>query len=111
MKVLLRLVCVAILFFCYGCSSDEPAEYTVTVEVTASADDDIWIHGVGELDGLGVYFQNYLKRTFTAQYGNNDLEVRCENPKVLITVKIWVNKKLVKDIIGNSYIHTGNYIP
>ncbi len=111
MKVLLKLICISILFFCNACSSDEPVGYTVTVEVTSSTDDDIWIQGIGELDGRGVYFQKYIKRTFTTQYGKLNLEVRCDNPKVLITVKIWVNKKLVKDIIGNSYINTGNYIP
>ena len=111
MKVIFKLICLSLLFVCCSCSSDEPSEYTVTVEVSASSDNDaVWIHGIGEHNGQGVYFQRYIKKTFVTQYASAQIIIRCDDPKILLTVKIWVNNKLVKDIVGNSYIDTGNYI-
>ena len=112
MKMIFKLICLSLLMVCVSCSSDEPGEYTVTVEVSASSTDAVvWIHGIGEYNGQGKYFQEYIKRTFVTQFGYAQVLIRCEDPKILLTVKIWVDNKLVKDIIGNSYIDTGNYLP
>ena len=109
--MIFKLICLSLLIVCCSCSSDEPSEYTVTVEVSASSDDvAVWIHGIGEHNGQGVYFQRSIKRTFVTRFASAQIIIRCEDPKVLLTVKIWVNNKLATDIVGNSYIDTGNYI-
>lgn len=107
----IRVICIFLLLVCTSCSSDEPSEYKVTVEVTASSDANVLIQGIGELDGKGVYFQHHIKRTFSVQRGYDQIIIRCDNPKALLAIKIWVNKKLVKDIIGNSYMDITNYLP
>ena len=112
MKMIFKLICLSFLMVCVSCSSDEPGEYRVTVEVSASSTDTVvWIHGIREYNGQGMYFQEYIKRTFVTQFGYAQVLIRCEDLKILLTVKIWVDNKLVKDIIGNSYIDTGNYLP
>ncbi len=109
--LMLAVSLLSLQSLCSSCSSDEPSEYKVTVEVTASPTTPVWIQGIGELDGQGVYFQDYIKRTFVCKYGTDQIIVRCDDSKVLLTVKIWVNKKLVKDVVGNSYINITHYIP
>lgn len=91
---------------CYSCSSDEPEYHKVTVEATVSNGATAWIKGVGEDDSRGVCFQNQIK----GSYETKDLyqvQMTCDDPKALLTVKIWIDKKLTDNIIGNSYINTG----
>lgn len=109
MKHLLKIVGLILMAITISCSDeDAPKIYKVTVEVTISTDDDAYISGIG-VPG-GVYFQRYLKRSFTVEGRNRDVTIECDNPKALISLKVWVDKKLVKDEIGNSYMNV-YYLP
>lgn len=110
MKLFIKLICISLLFIFYSCSSEEPNEYQVTIEVKVSSDATVWIHGIGENNGQGVNFQRYMKRTFAAKSGYDQIIIRCDDSEALLSVKIWVNQKLVKDTIGNSYIDIRNYL-
>lgn len=106
--LVIKIFLLGLLSFIVSCSSEEPDEYKVLVEVSASTDDDIWIEGIGQVEG--VYFQKYFKRTFYVEGRNHTIRIRCKNSKALITIRVWVNNKLVKDMIGNSTIIC-DYLP
>ena len=108
MKKALRIALFFLLIFAASCSSDNPDEYKVTVEVSVSTDDDVWIEGIGE--SHGIYFQNYLKHTFHVQYRNHTIRLSCKNPNALMNLRVWVNGRLEKEKIGNSLIIC-NYLP
>lgn len=109
MKHVLKIVGLILLAITISCSDeDAPKIYKVTVEATISTDDDAYISGIGVQDG--VYFQKYLKRSFTVDSKNRNITIECDNPKALISLKVWVDKKLVTDRIGNSYI-SATYLP
>lgn len=102
MKQALKIACLLFLIFTASCSSDDPDEYKVTVEVSVSTDDDVWIQGIGE--SHGIYFQKYFKHTFYVQDRNHTIQLRCENPEALIKLRLWVNGRLEKEKMGNSLI-------
>lgn len=93
--------------FAYSCSDDdnnvENQEHLIQIEVTCSnpnAHFRIWNNQED-----GTYFQNKYESKYITKDYRVGLSVECkEDPKALLTVKIYQNKKLVQDRHGNEYV-------
>lgn len=109
MKFIAKICCLILLIIFGGCSKEEPV---YTVKVVAQVSDGAYarISGIKESSQNGVKFTDKLEKAFTTDYIYGAITMYCDDRKALLSLKVWVNGKLVVDEIGNSRINSGSYI-
>ena len=94
-----------------ACSSaDEPEVYEVRV-VAESHDlqSAAMLNGTG-IDSDGIEFLDFTQTLFTTTDKNIEIDLRCEDPQTILTLKIWVNDELKCQTHGYSKIKSHVYL-
>ena len=95
------------LLFLQSCEDDTPIEeqvneieYRITCDTPGSQ---LWVDATG-IQGNGIYVKDSYSKALTTKEFFAIVEAKCENPKTLIRVELYVNNKLRKIADGNSHV-------
>lgn len=95
------------LFMCQACSKDTPNSNTVRVQVETNSDEPVRIYGTKDGGETGVVIKNNYDKTFELEGEGFGIDARCKDGNTLITIKVWVNGKLKKNVSGNKFVTSG----
>lgn len=95
------------LFMCQACSKDTPNLNTVRVQVETNSDEPVRIYGTKDGGETGVVIKNSYDKTFESEGDGFSIDARCKDGNTLITIKVWVNGKLKKNVSGNKFVTSG----
>lgn len=112
MKALIfKLGMLLLLFTVSSCSSDEPKTYNVRVLAEVDSDVPGLISGIpAQGHDYGVYFTRKLETSYVSEPFYHTIGVSCKDPHALITLKIWVDGKLVVNELGNYKVGSGQFL-
>lgn len=110
-SLIFKLGVLLLLFTITSCSSDEPKTYNVRVLAEVDSDVPGLISGIpAQGYGYGVYFTRKLETSYVSEPFYHTIGVSCKDPHALITLKIWVDGKLVVNELGNYEVGSGQFL-
>lgn len=105
------LLCLFICVVCGACSKDTPDLNEVRVQVEANTDEPVRIYGIeNSSPESGIVIRRGFDHTFTTESQMTCIVARCKDGNTLITIKVWVNKKLKANVFGNKYVSSGDIL-
>lgn len=107
-KIAACIIILLGLFICQACSKDTPSPSTVRVQIEANSDEPVRIYGIKDSGETGVVIKKNYDNTFKSDKRSFSIDARCEDDNTLITIKVWVNGKLKKNVSGNKYLTSGD---
>lgn len=106
-KISVCLIFVLGLLLCHACSKDNPNLNIIRVQVETNSDEPVRIYGIKDSGEIGVVIKKNYDNTFELENEGFSIEARCKDDNTLITIKVWVNGKIMSNVSGNKYLTTG----
>ena len=110
-KIICFLFCLLCSLSFSSCKDDidiDEQENTITYKVFANEDEYISVSDIRDEKGNtvnGLLVKSGWEHTIKTKEWDVYIILRCENPKTLLTVEIYKNKKLIDRKEGNSYLN------
>lgn len=92
------------ILLCNACSKDNSDLNIIHVKVEANSDEPIRIYGVKDSGETGIVIKRTYETRYKSKYRDFSINAICKDGNTLITIKVWVNGKLKKNISGNKYV-------
>ena len=106
-KIAACIIILLGLFICQACSKDTPSPSTVRVQIEANSDEPVRIYGIKDGGETGIVIKRSYGKTFKLEGDGFSIDARCKDENTLITIKVWVNGKLKRNVSGNKYLSSG----
>ncbi len=90
-----------------GCSDKKKDVNDVRFTIEASTDQPVRIYCPTDQNESGTVINNHYESSFKTDTAVFSIEARCHDDATLITIRVWVNGKLVKEVSGNKYLTSG----
>lgn len=101
---LLPLISLGLFQSCGDDVSLEDQENYIEYRIYSDTpDSQLYVDATG-IDGYGVYVRNSFEKALTTKDFFAVIKVKCDDPKALISVELYVNKKLRVKTENNSYV-------
>lgn len=108
MKQMLLIMIIAIPAMMFGgCSEKNSNANDVRFTIEASTDQPVRIYCPTDQNESGTVINNHYESSFKTDTAVFSIEARCHDYATLITIRVWVNGKLVKEVSGNKYLTSG----
>lgn len=95
------------LLICHSCSKDGLNQRLVRVKIETNSDEPVRIYGIKDSGENGIVIKRNFESAFKAEKEFFSIEARCKDENTLITIKVWVNGKLKKNVSGNKFLTSG----
>lgn len=96
------------LLICHSCSKDGLNQRLVRVKVEVNSDEPVKLYGIKDSGENGIVIKRNFESAFKAEKEFFSIEARCKDENTLITIKVWVNGKLKKNVSGNKFLTSGD---
>lgn len=93
-----------------SCSDDDKGggENVVRVEMKCASDKPVALHGIGEKDHDGIKATYKYDKTFKTDDAQIAVSAKCDDSHALISLRVWINDKLVQEISNYGFVYTTN---
>lgn len=106
-RISVCLIMLLGLLICQSCSKNTLPASTIRVQIEANSDAPVRIYGIEGSGERGLVVKKNYISTFKSEAATFSIDARCKDEKTLITIKVWVNGKLKKNVSGNKYLTSG----
>lgn len=90
-----------------GCSDKKEVVNDVRFTIEANTDQPVRIYSPTDKGETGTVIRKSYESSFKTGPTAFGIEARCDDETTLITIRVWVNGKLKREVSGNKYLTTG----
>lgn len=90
-----------------GCSDKKEVVNDVRFTIEANIDQPVRIYSPTDKGETGTVIRKSYESSFKTGPTVFGIEARCDDETTLITIRVWVNGKLKREVSGNKYLTTG----
>ncbi len=90
-----------------GCSDKKEVVNDVRFTIEANTDQPVRIYSPTDKGETGTVIRKSYESSFKTGPTVFGIEARCDDGTTLITIRVWVNGKLKREVSGNKYLTTG----
>lgn len=90
-----------------GCSDKKEMVNDVRFTIEANTDQPVRIYSPTDKCETGTVIRKSYESSFKTGPTVFGIEARCDDETTLITIRVWVNGKLKREVSGNKYLTTG----
>lgn len=107
MKQLLFIMAFVSAMTLGGCSDKKETVSNVRFTIEANTDQPVRIYSPTDKSETGTVIRKSYESSFKTGPTVFGIEARCDDETTLITIRVWVNGKLKREVSGNKYLTTG----
>lgn len=90
-----------------GCSDKKEVVNDVRFTIEANTDQPVRIYSPTDKGETGTVIRKSYESSFKTGPTVFGIEAHCDDETTLITIRVWVNGKLKREVSGNKYLTTG----
>ena len=90
-----------------GCSDKKEVVNDVRFTIEANTDQPVRIYSPTDKGETGTVIRKSYESSFKTGPTVFGIEARCDDETTLISIRVWVNSKLNREVSGNKYLTTG----
>ena len=90
-----------------GCSDKKEVVNDVRFTIEANTDQPVRIYSPTDKGETGTVIRKSYESSFKTGPTVFGIEASCDDETTLITIRVWVNGKLKREVSGNKYLTTG----
>ncbi|MCI5718207.1 MAG: hypothetical protein MR292_07500 [Alistipes sp.] len=109
MKQMMIIMIIAITAMMFGgCSGKKNDVNDVRFTIEANTDQPVRIYSPTDQSEMGTVIRSHYESSFRTDETLFSIKARCDDETTLITIRVWVNGRLVKEVSGNKYLTSGD---